>query len=299
MRVGRLAIGVLAWLAWVGTAAACNIEKIATLPLRLENHVVLVAVKINGTPARLALDTGSQNTLLSDDAARRLGLPRDPTHRTRVLGVTGAATVDNVRVHDFEFGELLLSDLSLAAVALPVSEEGPQADGLLGADVFADYDMELDFVAGTMSLYDVSECGRITPPWQGSYVTLPATLTPSRLLTVPAELDGAGLTALFDTGSDTVRVSNAAAARAGATSAALAHDRGGVAEGAGGYGRSMIRHRFGALVLGADTVRGPVLDVMTIGNASVDMLLGLPYMRGRRFWLSYATRAVFAQRAVP
>ena len=277
-------------------APACQIERVASLPLDLERHLAMVSVQVNGSPVWMGIDTGAQTSLLTADAAARLGLPHDRTRRTNVVSGAGTTLVQNVRVNDLQVGDVMFSDLSLAAVDLPQPSGAHRwADGLIGADILADYDVELDFVGGTLGLYRVSGCPHMQPPWQGAYVGVPATLTRTHLLLLPVQIDGQDAAGLFDSGSDRERVAHAAALRVGVTDAMLARDpdSGGLA--AGGASRVMRVHHFRLLRIGADSFAAPIMEVGSLPDPTADMLIGLDYMRTRRFWLSYATRTVFIQ----
>ncbi len=298
--LGALLLGCGTQTAPAAAQSGCELHKIAALPLTLDRHLPLVPVLLNGVHAWMGVDTGTQTTFVTAAAASRLGLPADPTRRTNVQSSAGVTPVQNVRLHDMQLGDVMLSDLSVAAVPMDQPDDARQrADGLIGSDILSDYDVELDFPARMLNLYAVSACGRVQPPWPGGFTTLRATLTPLRLLTVPVQLNGMPLTALFDTGSDRERITHAGAARAGVTDAMLAHDPGSTGYAAGGSTHVMVLHRFSNYRVGDEAFHAPLIEVTPLGGAGADMLLGLDYMRTRRFWLSYRGRVVFVQHMPP
>ena len=281
-------------------AAACSVEPIATLPLLLERHMVMVAVKIDGHEAWLGVDTGAQATVLTEAGAARLGLPRDPRRRTNVVSAAGVTQVQNVRINDLQVGDTVLSDLSVAAVALPQPDVPRHpADGLLGADVLSRFDVAFDFAAGTLGLYEVSNCHEVQPPWPGRYATLPMQLSTKRLPLVTVQVDGQDVTALFDSGSDRERLARRVALRLGVSDAALANDRDASGFSLGGASHVMRIHRFASLHIGDENFAAPLIEVGALADPDAGMLVGLDFMRGRRFWLSYATHRLFIQRATP
>jgi hypothetical protein len=78
----------------MGTAAhsACQLQTMAEFPIVMHGNQPLVEASINGQPVKFLLDTGSDTTIITREAAARLGL-----HTTFLNGVTAytgsAATV--------------------------------------------------------------------------------------------------------------------------------------------------------------------------------------------------------------
>ncbi len=60
-----------------GSAEACAYDKVAELPLTFRNGLPVLAVTIDGAPARLALDTGATTTTLFDPVVARMNLRTD------------------------------------------------------------------------------------------------------------------------------------------------------------------------------------------------------------------------------
>ena len=101
------------------------------LPLRLSaGNQPLVPVTVNGVALRAVLDTGARATVLTEDAARRVGLGR-PMREDVTRGVDGAATpVRWHRARDLRVGWDALADVAVSVAALNLGE----ADMLLGMD---------------------------------------------------------------------------------------------------------------------------------------------------------------------
>ena len=101
------------------------------LPLRLSaGNQPLVPVTVNGVALRAVLDTGARATVLTEDAARRVGLGR-PMREDVTRGVDGAATpVRWHRARDLRVGWDALADVAVSVAALDLGE----ADMLLGMD---------------------------------------------------------------------------------------------------------------------------------------------------------------------
>jgi Aspartyl protease/Tetratricopeptide repeat len=98
-------------------------------------------VKLNGHNNRLALDTGTNGLLVRSDAAQKAGLTRIAEQRIGGLGDNGqqsgyVAVAGHIRVGDLEFEDCLVR---------VVDATGPSDnDGLIGADVFGAYLIDID-----------------------------------------------------------------------------------------------------------------------------------------------------------
>jgi hypothetical protein len=110
---------------------------------------VLVSAKINGTgPIPLILDTGADRTLITLSAIRNLGLSTENSVPILLRGVTGAGMgsaiwVDTVEVADTKVGPILITihDTDLK-----------NADGLLGRDFLAHFNVTIDSKEGMLTL---------------------------------------------------------------------------------------------------------------------------------------------------
>jgi tetratricopeptide (TPR) repeat protein len=282
-------------------AANCQVVEKARLHLSYTNTLPVVAAKINGKDTALGFDMGAQ-TFITPEAVSHHHLPRDEFRRTRSVGTTAIITARNVLIRDFQFAGTSHRMKSVAAIALvskitsgESSLIGAPLEGILGADILADYDLDLDFINNTLTLYKVSGCASVQPRWTGTFEALPVKVTGQRRISVPVILDGHKLRAIFDTGANQSAVSRAAASRIGIAEAVLKADNLQSFIGAGNIAAKLRSHRFQALAVGEETMRDVRLGILKIPLLEADMLLGHDYMRSKRFWISYATKTVFVQ----
>jgi len=283
-----------------GQANACSVEKLATLPITFNDFMPTVPVLINGRPVHMGVDTGAQNTVITPDMAKALGLPQDARHRTNVIGTDGVDQVHNVFVDNMEIGGMQYVMRSIAVIPLiheshPGRKTPPMA-GLIGTDILADYDVELDMPGRTMTFYAVAGCSEIEPPWQGEFARVPVSLTRSQRLAVPITVDGQQGTAIFDTGASGLRMALASAGHFGVTDDMLQNDRRGENSGVGGHVRVVPVHQFDSVAIERETTHDPAIAIVDFPASEADMLIGEDYMRAHRFWLSYATKTLFIQR---
>jgi thioredoxin-like negative regulator of GroEL len=111
---------------------------------------VALDVKINKQEVRLALDTGSTGILLGRATAEKLGLKRlgyQPIVGVGDAGTQGGFTalVDRIRIGDLEFQDCVVKATDASS---PVSGQ----DGLIGADVFSSYLIDIDIPGAKLRL---------------------------------------------------------------------------------------------------------------------------------------------------
>jgi hypothetical protein len=170
--------------------------------------------------------------------------------------------------------------------------------GALGADLLAHFEVELDFPAHVLTLYQLPKgCTQLALPWFGPYDTTPADYDPHlEALHVPVEVDGQRFSALIDTGSSLASISRTALQRIGIDTGDLANDPGSITHGAKGAGIETHQHRFGRIRIGGTVFRNAHLFVEDATYLTgTDILLGMNFLRWRKVWISYSTRQLFFQ----
>ena len=275
----------------------CSLDRRAVLPVAVVQNVPLVGVAINGRPATMVLDTGANLTMLTQTAARRLGLVQEAGIAVDTVSAGGAGVAGAARIGGLLLGELEVPDRLVGVVPISLPRwAGGQVDGLLGTDVLAEYDVELDLPNGTVTLYRARPCPEAVPPWPAPFQTLERRDVSPGTLFVPVWLDGVGLTALLDTGTSLTVVTPRVAWAAGVPGEVLA--RAPVLQGVTPGPNSLTTRavRFRELRLGDETLRGPMLLVGPLPSSAGDGLLGGDYLASRRVWLSFATGQVFVAR---
>jgi len=110
---------------------------------------VLVSTRINGAgPVTLILDTGADRTLVRLSALRKLGIWSEKTTYVVLKGVTGETNVEAVWVNAVEVEEASVGPLLV--VAYDADLKG--ADGLLGRDFLANFNVTIDSKEGIVTL---------------------------------------------------------------------------------------------------------------------------------------------------
>ncbi len=119
--------------------------------LRDASHVAGygLLVKINDRNQRLLLDTGASGIVINNRAAEKANLKRISSVQFRGIGDSGhrdayLALADRVRIGDLEFKDCVVT-VSEKSMAL-------DEDGLIGADVFSSYIVDVDIPASMLRL---------------------------------------------------------------------------------------------------------------------------------------------------
>lgn len=113
--------------------------KQAAIPLEHRNRSYFLQANVNGkTPARLLVDTGASNTMLSGEIARRLGLAVRTDPPVIVQTANGKITTGWARVEELEVGGRRVGPLRVI-----VHDAVPGADGLLGMDFLGQFRVEI------------------------------------------------------------------------------------------------------------------------------------------------------------
>ena len=164
--------------------------------------VILVAATVEGQPATLLLDTGSERTCIDTGFAKRLRLTAG--HLESIRQLYGTGTADSIRIGDLRLDSFHLKDMELLSSNLSAisSAVGVPIEGILGSDVLRRFQVRIDFSAGS------------------AHFATNATMSPDERLVklhqvgglyyVPLDIQGTYLSLLLDTGTNASSVSSQA-----------------------------------------------------------------------------------------
>lgn len=240
----------------------------------------------------MVLDTGAQEHLLTPEAAADFALAPDPARRSQLFGTGGSVIVENAVLPPLRVGNLVQPPRSVPVAPLPrLPATAPPVAGLLGAPLWAGYDLELDLPRGRVALHAVRDCPDGPRPFAPPYVLLPMRLGPEGQPVVTVSVNGVALDAVLDTGSRATLLTEGAATRVGLGLPLLA----GTTRGVDGSAVPVRQYATRELRVGWEAVPGAVVSVARIDISGADMLLGTDYLGPRRVWVSYASKRVFIQ----
>lgn len=275
--------------------ASCALEPLGTVPIRLVGNVPVTVVGINDQPALLILDTGSDVTLLSRAAAARLGVMSERNPSLLLSGAGGRLQAARAVLPTLQLAGAVATDVG-AVVGRKL--QAP-IDGVLGINVLAGLELDLDAPAGRLTVYRAraAACAGAAPPWTGPYTRLSTEQQPSGHLITPAVLNGRPVRALLDTGASRTTVGLAAAAAVGITDADLRQSKASVSQSLDATGIVVRPQTFRELRLANAVFPDPVLDVANLPPEAEDMIIGSDYLTSRRVWIALATGTVFVDSA--
>jgi len=287
---------------------ACTAFKAASLPIQVWQQKLLIPVTINGTPQHLAVDTGSSVTLISSSVAADLNILHDFDRVAVARGVGGVDSALNIgKVESLNLGQLHVINKSLLIVDLPMrGPDGQPVAGLLGADILANYDVDLDLPGHRMALWHVEGCPNFTPPWDVPGTPLDIDLDEQKHIMVPIRIDGATITGMLDTGAPLLVLTPRSAARAGAGDDNAAGDIPVNGQGVNNRAWDGRLHRFHDVEFAGQTIGNVVTEIIngtslqqyeTLLSGS-DGLVGLSVLQGHRLWISYQSKTIFVQGSV-
>lgn len=285
----------------VAAQSVCHHERIARIPLHDDEGFLNIPVQVNRNAARMIVDTGSEGSLLSPDAAERFHVLLDPSVHTLMQGTGGVGHM----VPNGVVRSLMLGDVEAGPVSMPVGDlpgkpaTQPPVEGLVGGDLLSHYDVEFNVAEGWLSFWSVkSGSAACAGPadWHVIYRAVPLQ-SAGRRVVVQVLLDGKPLRALVDSGARSRILSEKAAERLGVTASILAADPGGLTSGVDGHRQVYHWHRFQTFQIGQEQEKAPVLTVAPLHD-SMDMLLGSDWFAAHRVWISYQTGTLYVMPAL-
>ena len=282
-------------LLWAHPAAACTVERRASVAVSLAGGLVLLPVAINGAVEQFVLDTGAERSVVGLAAADRLKLARDEWVSTDIQGAGGVDRRRLGRPSSLLLDGMALrrrtvaADQSVVVGPLPAAKAGRPVAGRRGPAFHSPYDLELDIPAGRLSLYAVSGCAGRFLPWTDRYAAIPAWRPVRNVLAVALRLGGVTVQAELDSGAQATTLTLPGMVQLGLAAGGPDQVR--------GFGPGSLAARaqhFPAVQVGnlpaapAELAISPIRTLRSIGA-----LLGADWLASRRVWVSWATDQVF------
>lgn len=279
----------------VADTFSCSTKLLGKVVVATLNRVPFVTLSANGHSVTLMVDTGAEKTVLTPEAAKQIGAQRPSIEFQRgVHGIGGNLASHEVELRSFAAGEAAIPWRRVSVAAVRMAKVFPiPLDGLLGADVLGDFDVDLDLPRHLIGLYQKQTCPAAAPNWAGRYNTIGTGLSPAGRFFFPVQVDGHQLTATIDTGSQLTVLATAAARALGVTETMLSQDHSMTMQGVAGDPLPARIHRFAKLELGSIVLRNPEIVVADINLREADLVLGVDLLSSRRLWLSYGSRRIF------
>jgi hypothetical protein len=198
---------------WLHAAEAkdCQLKQYASLDLSgLPNGYLLVPVTIQESRAFMILNTANAFSSITESAASRLALkinrmPFGAKVRSGEKLIEKVATAKG-----FSLGNVQFKSADFMIVSNDTFGPNPgnaQVIGILGMDVFAHVDVELDVANRKMNLFSQNHCPGRAVYWSKTYDSSPIRFGQLGELYFPMELEGKKLETTLATGSPTTTLS--------------------------------------------------------------------------------------------
>lgn len=268
------------------------------IPFELYNNLIFIRTRVNNSsPLWFLLDTGAEISVIKQSRAQSLGLQFEGKGQTEASG--GAAQFLNVKGVTLSLPGADVLNPTVVAMPLGSLEPllGREADGILGADVFNRFVVEIDYANQMINLYDPrsyhysgrAEAITITVKENIPYVH--AFVTQTNLGTVEGVFQ-------IDTGSDSTVVLNTPFAKAHKfiESTKTIELKG---RGAGGATRSLLgrieKVALGRFVMEKPLVRFSQDEQGELASADFSGLIGGALLRRFRVIFNYANNQMILE----
>jgi predicted aspartyl protease len=281
-------------------ASGCGSKLLEMFSIKRQDRAPTLRLSANGHPVTLLLDTGAERTILIPHAAKRIGAqaPRISFQR-KLEGITNAFQTHEVELSSFSAERVPMPGRRVLVGPIALPQTAVPLDGVLGADLLAAFDLDLDLRHQRLMLYEKQSCPAAAPSWSRPYGALDVARSPDNQIFFSVRLDDHRFSALLDTGAHTTGLSKAAARSLGLSDAMLASGRASTIRGAGGETVDARMYRFSRLQVGGVTVANPELAVVDAILPNTEMILGTDVLSSMRLWLSYGSRRMFLQQLTP
>ncbi|WP_372786548.1 tetratricopeptide repeat protein [Phenylobacterium sp.] len=294
LAVSALALATVASPVW---AADCKLEKVAELPVRMQNGRPTVAAKINGRDATFAVASGDFYSMVSTDAAARFGMkPSLAPFGLRVSGIGGAdAEAKVAKADSFEF---LGNNFRNQEFLVGPRAGGPLAAGAIGQNFLGALDVEYDLANGVIRFFKTEKCGSANLAYwsEGKTVSRIPIENPTPALSTViarARVDGHSIRVKFSSATTFSYLSTPAAARAGIRPSSEGVLAAGLIYGLGGKGLETSISPFESFAIGDEEIKNTRLRVTDLDMANTDMLLGTDFFLSHRILVSKSQRKIY------
>jgi len=281
-----------------GAAAdKCDLKRLIETPLVSGSYFrPVISITMNDKPQKVLLDTGGFWSIVSPEVA--VGLPRLRSPLTGRLGLRGRAMGELVKMPSVQIGPARAANVDFL-----IAPEGydDSVEATLGANLLAQFDVEIDPVKNTASLFSPDHCDGKVIYWPHSdYAEIPFKLRRGdRWIIMSLMLSGKEVKVMIDTGAPQSVLSMKAAKRL----FDLTPDSPGMqpqGTETDDHGRSFrtYRYQFSSLEMGEISFKNPWIEVADVDDeSSIDMILGMHQLAALHLYFAYGEEKLYVTSA--
>jgi predicted aspartyl protease/Tfp pilus assembly protein PilF len=175
-------------------------------------------VRVNGRPATFVIDTGSGFTVISDEAAARLGVaPMARGGTSQGVGGNGKFPIVYGLINTVQLGEEKIESVPCFIRRFHGSSarsDDAKADGFIGLSVLSNFTSGIDYKSQQLSLVREGDDAAAAVESDPSITVIPFRTTQNGLISVETQIDGSrSVNAIVDTGASSTVLSSVAVKR--------------------------------------------------------------------------------------
>jgi tetratricopeptide (TPR) repeat protein len=276
-------------------AETCTLRRLTLQPmLQDEDFSPVISIQIDGKPRKLLLDTGGFWSMIAPQAAEG-HTPRKAAFGS-LLGTQGISLEKSVKLSSVQIGPALFSNAEFYLAPPDYFD----VDGTLGANWLSNFDVEIDPVGNTASLFSKDHCkGQVVYWAHQDEAAIPFRLERyGNHIAVPLSLNGQTVMAMIDTGAPESVLSLDMARRL----FGLGRDSPGMQEAGGstderGRTHQDYRYRFKSLEMGGIRFANPWIRVAEMAGGGPDMILGMHQLHALHLYFAYGEQTLYVTSA--
>lgn len=288
---------------------ACQISKLAELPVTLVGNRPVMQGQVNGRAVEILVDTGSTSSFIGENEAKALGLRTTSLQGVSSYGVGGETRISATVLQEFKFGAFEGKNLPITVVGSQPGRKHAFAQLVLGEDFFSNFTTEFDFAHGVIRLLRLQGCKFDQVAYWSDQFSMAelSRADPGRArIQTDVNVNGKEVDAILDTGAATSIISVPASRSAGVNPGQDGTQTIGTVTGLAGNPIEAWIGTFGTFALGDERVRNVKLRIADLFAADSrqrtgshvrknlddmpEMLVGADFFRTHRILVLFEQR---------
>jgi len=175
------------------SAEDCHLQQLVSLPIStLSNGDIVVPVMVAGSERKFEIGLSAPYSAILGSLADEKKFSPANTSRNFKATLAGEKVTSRVNVGDFSLGPVHGGNFPMLRIEHNSSGD-PVFGGVLGLDLFAGFDVELDLRHHKLNLFSQKHCTGNVVYWASSYAAVPLEMDPLHHFSLRMKLDGVSL----------------------------------------------------------------------------------------------------------